>query len=338
MLYWRLYSWLKWRTDLFKVRARRPSVRCCCAPTYPWNIRPHSPTKTKLTRTIYSHLKWNLFMIYPGTTQRAPYIRWKVMRNRSLTRLLIEVSRISPSGSRSYTTEFLLDNYFYSQPGIVVQGTPSSQYLSGFGCPPVDQSEYDLDLMWYILTFDAVSLGNFNTVEDTFFSTYPNESAGCANFRKCTSLSTPGLLAGHNNQNFTYLNSLSPGVSTNTSVTDLRTRELTPLVPAYQGTRLPRPIGISEVRTDELTTPPRIVSESMRKASSKRRTRVARHFCPYKNCTSSFTATHNLKYHMNSHEGIKHYSCKHQGCMFRATAPATAARHAKKCEYGRNAP
>ncbi|KAJ7830898.1 hypothetical protein B0H14DRAFT_2806081 [Mycena olivaceomarginata] len=55
---------------------------------------------------------------------------------------------------------------------------------------------------------------------------------------------------------------------------------------------------------------PAVASKKIRMASDKRRINAAIFKCTYPDCSSTFTARHNLTNHLNSHQKIRPYSCK----------------------------
>uniref|UniRef100_A0A0W0EZZ3 C2H2-type domain-containing protein n=1 Tax=Moniliophthora roreri TaxID=221103 RepID=A0A0W0EZZ3_MONRR len=74
-------------------------------------------------------------------------------------------------------------------------------------------------------------------------------------------------------------------------------------------------------------------SDALLHASMRRRERNPSYFCPYQGCAASFTAKHNLKNHLNSHQGIRPFTCK--GCHRSFGTKHVLKRHKNTCEYYR---
>ncbi|KAJ7111984.1 hypothetical protein C8R44DRAFT_632446 [Mycena epipterygia] len=83
-----------------------------------------------------------------------------------------------------------------------------------------------------------------------------------------------------------------------------------------------------------VSTPAGLLASAARR---KNPSELGAHICPYSDCGRDFTAKHNLErklYHMNSHRGIKPYSCGKCGQTF--TAPHTRTRHERDtCGIGK---
>ncbi|KAL0575498.1 hypothetical protein V5O48_006483 [Marasmius crinis-equi] len=74
----------------------------------------------------------------------------------------------------------------------------------------------------------------------------------------------------------------------------------------------------------------RIALPNVRESSNRRRGQNTRLLsCPVDSCNSTFTARHNLKYHVDAHRGIKDFQCEWCGRSF--TGGSDCKRHAKKC-------
>ncbi|KAM6497425.1 hypothetical protein JOM56_007898 [Amanita muscaria] len=73
-------------------------------------------------------------------------------------------------------------------------------------------------------------------------------------------------------------------------------------------------------------------SSQIQQAAGKRRKKAGIHQCPFRNagCNATFTARHNLRYHLNSHRGLKPYKCNK--CSYAAASPATTKRHQANCK------
>ncbi|KAJ7240810.1 hypothetical protein C8J57DRAFT_97939 [Mycena rebaudengoi] len=63
-------------------------------------------------------------------------------------------------------------------------------------------------------------------------------------------------------------------------------------------------------------------------ASNARRTNVATFECHFPNCTSTFTARHNLMNHINSHNKCRPHACL---CGLSFTTQGVLNRHKKRC-------
>ncbi|KAM6490615.1 hypothetical protein JOM56_013958 [Amanita muscaria] len=74
-----------------------------------------------------------------------------------------------------------------------------------------------------------------------------------------------------------------------------------------------------------------VVSSQFQRAAGKRR-KEGIYKCPFRNvgCNATFTAPHNLRYHVNSHQGLKPYKCGK--CLYATTSPATMKRHQLNCK------
>ncbi|KIL53910.1 hypothetical protein M378DRAFT_47227, partial [Amanita muscaria Koide BX008] len=77
-------------------------------------------------------------------------------------------------------------------------------------------------------------------------------------------------------------------------------------------------------------------STQIQNAAGKRRKKHAIHACPFRNlrnannCNATFTARHNLRYHIYAHFGHKPYKCSK--CTYAASSPATTKRHQSSCK------
>ncbi|KAK7468972.1 hypothetical protein VKT23_003471 [Stygiomarasmius scandens] len=74
---------------------------------------------------------------------------------------------------------------------------------------------------------------------------------------------------------------------------------------------------------------PRIGTEATRRSSFQRRKRPAKYGCTVPGCGQDFTAIHNLRNHMNSHNGIKPYKCNVCACNGHIRARQTFGRCVK---------
>ncbi|KAK2460247.1 hypothetical protein APHAL10511_007636 [Amanita phalloides] len=110
--------------------------------------------------------------------------------------------------------------------------------------------------------------------------------------------------------------------------TDASSAAFIPFVPTPEE---PRTVQISE----NIEYKACVGSDAMKAASKRRRTTNHRSFqCKY--CGDNLTSSHNLKYHIDAHFGIRPHKCPNAGCTFATTAPATAKRHYKKCKHGQS--
>ncbi|KAL0575496.1 hypothetical protein V5O48_006481 [Marasmius crinis-equi] len=76
---------------------------------------------------------------------------------------------------------------------------------------------------------------------------------------------------------------------------------------------------------------PVVASEEVVLASKSRRTtRTPRFPCPVEGCPADFTAKHNLKNHLNAHNGVKPYGCPH--CERSYTTSHVLNRHMTTCK------
>ncbi|KAJ6545027.1 hypothetical protein DFH09DRAFT_658687 [Mycena vulgaris] len=99
--------------------------------------------------------------------------------------------------------------------------------------------------------------------------------------------------------------------------------------PNTPSSAMPSSPGTSDETALELVVAhPHIGSPANIQAANRRRKKAARYYCPHPHCNSSFTANHNLKYHLNSHAGIRPFPC---ACGFSFTTPSVQKRHAQKC-------
>ncbi|KAM6490608.1 hypothetical protein JOM56_013951 [Amanita muscaria] len=73
-------------------------------------------------------------------------------------------------------------------------------------------------------------------------------------------------------------------------------------------------------------------SPQIQQAAGKRRKKNGIYQCPYRKagCLATFTARHNLRYHLNAHWGQKPYKCVK--CSYAAAAPANTKRHQATCK------
>ncbi|KAJ6620101.1 hypothetical protein B0H10DRAFT_2023558 [Mycena sp. CBHHK59/15] len=71
-----------------------------------------------------------------------------------------------------------------------------------------------------------------------------------------------------------------------------------------------------------------VASKKIRDASSKRRINAASFCCPFPNCSSTFTARHNLTNHINSHNKYRPHHCL---CGLSFTTQGVLNRHKKRC-------
>ncbi|KAM6490619.1 hypothetical protein JOM56_013962 [Amanita muscaria] len=71
-------------------------------------------------------------------------------------------------------------------------------------------------------------------------------------------------------------------------------------------------------------------SPQIQQAAGKRRTKNGIYQCTFRNagCNATFTARHNLRYHLNAHRGLKPYECTE--CSYAATSPTALKRHMKR--------
>ncbi|KIL62372.1 hypothetical protein M378DRAFT_12848 [Amanita muscaria Koide BX008] len=79
---------------------------------------------------------------------------------------------------------------------------------------------------------------------------------------------------------------------------------------------------------------PVVGSDAIQQAAGKRRKKDATYVCPYRKatprCLATFTARHNLRYHLTSHLAQKPYKCV--TCSYAAASPATTKRHQLTCK------
>ncbi|KAG7089220.1 hypothetical protein E1B28_010921 [Marasmius oreades] len=77
-------------------------------------------------------------------------------------------------------------------------------------------------------------------------------------------------------------------------------------------------------------------SAAVSAASRKRRTRTRtpRFECPVDGCGADFTANHNLKNHLNAHNGVKNYVCEF--CQRKYTTRSVLRRHQKTCKQAKD--
>jgi uncharacterized Zn-finger protein len=71
----------------------------------------------------------------------------------------------------------------------------------------------------------------------------------------------------------------------------------------------------------------KVASEAIITASNSRRLKEARFSCTVPGCNATFTANHNLKNHLNSHNNVKNFKCDSCGALF--TTAGVLARHVK---------
>ncbi|KAM6490641.1 hypothetical protein JOM56_013984 [Amanita muscaria] len=77
-------------------------------------------------------------------------------------------------------------------------------------------------------------------------------------------------------------------------------------------------------------------STQIQNAAGKRRKKDGIYACPFRklrnanNCIATFTARHNLRYHVYAHLGLKPYECGK--CKYAASSPATTKRHQLSCK------
>ncbi|KIL58115.1 hypothetical protein M378DRAFT_112358 [Amanita muscaria Koide BX008] len=94
-----------------------------------------------------------------------------------------------------------------------------------------------------------------------------------------------------------------------------------------------------EVPLEAAEEKPVVGSDAIQKAAGKRRKKDGSYVCPYRKatprCPATFTARHNLRYHLNSHLNQKPYKCV--TCSYAAASPATTKRHQSTCK-GTNHP
>ncbi|KAG7089238.1 hypothetical protein E1B28_010937 [Marasmius oreades] len=77
-----------------------------------------------------------------------------------------------------------------------------------------------------------------------------------------------------------------------------------------------------------------VASEEVVIASKNRRTTQTPRFrCPIKGCRADFTAKHNLKNHLNAHNGVKKYGC--ESCQRKYTTSHVLKRHKKTCKQAK---
>ncbi|CAK5268266.1 unnamed protein product [Mycena citricolor] len=98
-------------------------------------------------------------------------------------------------------------------------------------------------------------------------------------------------------------------------------------------------VGGSQSEFQVVTAPPspgrkfkkEVASTKIRSASAARRMNKAVFNCTVPGCPSTFTARHNLKNHMNSHQNNRPFVCP--GCSFSFTTQGVMNRHVKKCRH-----
>lgn len=61
-----------------------------------------------------------------------------------------------------------------------------------------------------------------------------------------------------------------------------------------------------------------------------------RYRCPYKNCDKSLARKTGLRFHINSHQGIRPYKCDNEGCDMAFFRPSNKTAHQRKCPAGKN--
>ncbi|KAJ7921235.1 hypothetical protein B0H13DRAFT_1473389, partial [Mycena leptocephala] len=72
-----------------------------------------------------------------------------------------------------------------------------------------------------------------------------------------------------------------------------------------------------------------ISSEKIRQASNARQMKAAAVFrCPLETCSRTFTARHNLLYHINAHNKYRPHRCT---CGMSFTTQGVLNRHKKRC-------
>ncbi|KAM6490191.1 hypothetical protein JOM56_014383 [Amanita muscaria] len=115
-----------------------------------------------------------------------------------------------------------------------------------------------------------------------------------------------------------------PGPSTSSTATDLSAPS--PLGPSAPELHV---IYIEPAEADLKT----VGSPAIQQAAGKRRKKKGSFNCQFRNlgCNATFTARHNLRYHLNSHRGEKPYKCN-KGCSYAAASPATMKRHQGSCK------
>ncbi|KAF9260012.1 hypothetical protein L218DRAFT_622952 [Marasmius fiardii PR-910] len=79
---------------------------------------------------------------------------------------------------------------------------------------------------------------------------------------------------------------------------------------------------------------PVVASEEVLVASrSRRTTKTPRYTCSIEGCKADFTAKHNLKNHLNAHNGVKKYVCEF--CQHKYTTSHVLNRHKKTCKQAK---
>ncbi|KAF8325721.1 hypothetical protein F5887DRAFT_1164959, partial [Amanita rubescens] len=92
----------------------------------------------------------------------------------------------------------------------------------------------------------------------------------------------------------------------------------------------------ADLRSSPPEVPPSSPDTMYVSLANRRRTKQAKYHCPVIGCDhKGFTAMHNLRYHLNTHNHRRPYKCKHKdwGCDFSAVTPGTATRHSRTCKH-----
>ncbi|KIL56836.1 hypothetical protein M378DRAFT_362039 [Amanita muscaria Koide BX008] len=110
------------------------------------------------------------------------------------------------------------------------------------------------------------------------------------------------------------------GLPTSSTITDF-------LAHSPVGTSIAGPRIIDLVAAENLRV---VGSPQIQQAAGKRRKKNGIYECTFRNvgCNATFTAPHNLRYHLNAHRGLKPYECTE--CSYAAASPTTLKRHMKK--------
>ncbi|KAM6490197.1 hypothetical protein JOM56_014389 [Amanita muscaria] len=119
---------------------------------------------------------------------------------------------------------------------------------------------------------------------------------------------------------------LIPSNGATGSPTPSTTTDLSAHSPVGSSTAGPRIIELVAAENDLRA----VGSPQIQQAAGKRRKKDGIYQCQFRNagCNATFTALHNLRYHLNAHRGLKPYKCSE--CPFTANSPSTVKRHAMK--------
>ncbi|KAL1687759.1 hypothetical protein GGG16DRAFT_61431 [Schizophyllum commune] len=205
----------------------------------------------------------------------------------------------SASGPASYGQEGRFSPYPAMGPSssrrrVIPTASPMPDaYMSGMG---ISQAN---DPTWNALDPSFVSSSSFES-----YTGFPIDTS--------TDLPTSAL----------YPSSLDPASASTTSATD----DPYPFGASYP-TSFDAPYAASSSVAPFPISRPHIATDAMRRLSLERRTRPAEYGCNV--CGATFTARHNLRNHLRSHEGRRDFVCA--VCQATFINPGVRDRHQAKC-------